>query len=145
MNILKDAKEYAKKKHGETKKLYNGKPFFVHPELVAKIIFLMTDDDNLIAAAYCHDLIEDTDVTYEQLKEELNEDIANLVQEVTENEHKNFPNLKTDRGLMLKCADQLANVSNAKDNKDEGKRARLFKKYSYMFIHRGDILRKANI
>lgn len=145
MNIIKDAKEYAIKKHGETKKLYNGKPFFVHPEFVAKILFLMTEDDNLICAGYLHDLIEDTDVTYEQLKEKFGEDIANLVNEVTEDEHKNFPNLKTDRGLMLKCADQLANVSNAGENKDEEKKKRLFKKYSYGFIHRGDILREAKI
>jgi len=145
MNIIKEAKDYAKEKHDATKKLYNGKPFFVHPEFVAKILFLMTEDDNLIAASYLHDTLEDTDTTYEELRHLFGADIADLVQEVTEDEHKNFPNLKTERGLMLKSADQLANVSSYKENTDEQKRIKLFKKYSYGYIHRGDILRAAKI
>jgi len=73
-------------------------------------------DDNLIAAGYLHDTIEDTDTTYEELVKEFNKDVADLVMEVTHEGSKDqygyyFPRLKTKRGMILKFADRLSNLS----------------------------------
>lgn len=94
----------------------NGKPHHLHSAKVALILSLVCDDGNLIAAGYLHDVLEDCDVTYEELAKEFGEEIANLVKEVTHERTLDgkawcFPELKTRRGYMLKYADRLDNLS----------------------------------
>ena len=118
MDLITKARKFATKKHKG--KLYNNQPFMVHPEEVYTILqALLTyqngQDDDLLAAALLHDVLEDTEVSYSQLKKEFNEDIANLVREVTDEGWNIFPNLKTQRGIMLKFADRLANLSHIHD------------------------------
>jgi (p)ppGpp synthase/HD superfamily hydrolase len=90
--------------------------FTAHCVPVANLIAAVAPDDrNLICAALLHDTLEDTDTTYENLLRTFGEDVANLVREVTcetdkEGRH-HFPHLKTQRGIMLKFADRLSNVS----------------------------------
>ena len=69
-------------------------------------------DYELIAAAYLHDVLEDTDTTPAELTELFGADIAGLVFEVTKTNYNEFPNLKTRRGIALKMADRLCNVVN---------------------------------
>ncbi len=93
-----------------------GKPYMVHPVQVSNILMCVTEDVNLISAAALHDTIEDTTTTYEDLVRVFNKDIADLVNEVTHEGSKDatgyyFPRLKTQRGIMLKLADRLSNVS----------------------------------
>lgn len=142
-NIIDKAYKFAEKKHDATGKLYGGKAFIVHPIEVAHIIkYLLIDPgENLIAAGYLHDTLEDTDTTYEELVKEFNEDIAGLVREVTKDENNDFPNLSTYRGLILKAADNLANVSNIENMTDKEKQKKLFKKYSSMYIYAGSNLK----
>jgi GTP diphosphokinase / guanosine-3',5'-bis(diphosphate) 3'-diphosphatase len=61
----------------------SGEPFFTHCAAVAHILAEMHLDAEAIAAALMHDLIEDTDVTYEELAEEFGETVAKLVNGVT--------------------------------------------------------------
>jgi (p)ppGpp synthase/HD superfamily hydrolase len=95
----------------------NGKDYFLsHCNQVAEILKLCTDDENIIAAGYLHDTLEDTSTCYDELKLEFNKDIADLVLEVTKAGEKDskgyyFPNLKTKRGIILKFADRLSNIS----------------------------------
>lgn len=142
MNIIDKAREFATKRHGETGKLYNGQPYIAHPTTVGVILALIGSDDNLIAAGYLHDLLEDTNTTWGELVNEFGEDVANLVREVTKDKNKNFPGLRTIRGLTLKAADNLANISSLLDTEPE-KQKKLFFKYSYGFINQGDILKTA--
>ena len=92
-------------------------PYIYHPVQAAKILeMVVPKDENLIAAAYLHDTLEDTDTTYEELVKEFNKDIADLVNEVTHDGSKDqkgyyFPRLKTQRGIILKFADRLSNIS----------------------------------
>jgi len=114
MNIINKAKQFAIRKH--TGQLDDsGKPFINHPVQVAEILKIITTDENLIAASYLHDVLEDTKTTYTELEQEFNKDIAGLVAEVSHEGFKNtgyyFPNLKTQRGIMLKFADRLSNLS----------------------------------
>jgi GTP pyrophosphokinase len=114
-DIIKKAKEFATKKHkGQLDD--SDLPYINHPIMVASIISMVSMDKNLIAAAYLHDIIEDTQTTYEELIKEFNQDVADLVMEVTHEGQKDeigyyFPRLHTQRGIILKFADRLSNLS----------------------------------
>lgn len=80
--LIERAYYKAEAKHqGQVRK--SGEPYFAHCVAVAQILAEMNLDAEAIAAALMHDLIEDTDVTYEQLAEEFNESIASMVHGVT--------------------------------------------------------------
>lgn len=89
----------------------NGANHFDHCEAVAEILELIAPDDYALqAAAYLHDTLEDTATHYEDLLAVTNQDVADLVVEVTKVEGA-FPNLHSRRGIMLKFADRLHNLS----------------------------------
>lgn len=72
----------AEKAH-EGQKRHSGEPFFIHCLAVAGILADMKLDAETVAAALMHDIIEDTDVTYEELRDEFGSVVANLVNGVT--------------------------------------------------------------
>ncbi|MFW5709054.1 MAG: RelA/SpoT family protein [Chloroflexota bacterium] len=80
--IIERAYHKAEMAHaGQTRK--SGEPYFTHCVAVASILADMKLDAEAIAAALMHDIIEDTPVTYDELREEFGTTIANLVQGVT--------------------------------------------------------------
>lgn len=93
----------------------DGAPYITHPIQVANILRQVTVDPEMIAAAYLHDVVEDTDVTYLQLKAEFGDRVADLVMEVTHEGDDTrgyyFPRLETRDGILLKFADRLSNLS----------------------------------
>ena len=121
MTIIEKALDFATKKHeGQTDK--SGQPYILHPVAVASILGTISEDENLVAAAFLHDTLEDTNTTYDELVSEFNEDIANLVQEVTKlkvHGKKLFPMLRTRRGIVLKFADRLHNLNRMVDQPEE--------------------------
>ena len=120
---------FAMEKHKDQE--YNGGPFFAHPLQTALIISSFSDDENLIAAAFLHDTIEDAGVTFEELVSEFNVEIAELVREVTKDGYNSFPYLKTQWGVVLKFADRLSNVSNMGNWSEEKKQKYLFEKSKF--------------
>jgi GTP pyrophosphokinase/guanosine-3',5'-bis(diphosphate) 3'-pyrophosphohydrolase len=113
---INEAIGFAKKMHGDQKDDGGLNYFEAHVCKVADIISLVSPNDpNLIKAAYLHDTLEDTKTTYEELKQNFGHDVADLVLEVThegDREHGYyFPRLKTQRGIVLKFADRLHNLS----------------------------------
>lgn len=112
MNIIDKAKKYAQEKHKG--QIYRGKDFYKsHPLLVYKILkLILPEDENIQIAGLLHDTIEDCPtVTYTELVNKFGEDVADLVAEVTKEGYNYFPHLKTRRGVILKFADRLANIS----------------------------------
>lgn len=111
------AKEFAAKKHQGQLRDDGKTPSTAHHNQVAEIVKIVAPTDhNLIAAAYLHDVIEDTETTYKELVKVFNQDVADLVMEVTDEGKKDsygkyFPRLKTQRGIMLKFADRLSNLA----------------------------------
>ena len=96
----------------------SGKDYFMtHCWQVYEIVrVLYFDDFELQAAALLHDILEDTDVTYDALASEFGVDVANLVQEVTHERRADdsgwyFPHLHSIRGIVLKFADRASNLS----------------------------------
>lgn len=82
--LINFAYNFAKKAHGEQKRKYTEEPYINHPVAVAKIVASVTDDCELICAALLHDVIEDTEVTYEEIKKNFWHHIADLVLEVSD-------------------------------------------------------------
>ena len=114
-DIIKKAINFAKKKHKGQLDDFGYNYFEVHCCVVYRILKLINANDNLLCAGLLHDTIEDTDTTYNELVKEFNWDIADLVLEVSHEGTKNhgyyFPLLKTERGIVLKFADRISNLS----------------------------------
>ena len=81
------AYRFAKQKHEEVGQLrkYTGEPYIVHPVAVAQLVASVDQGIDLIAAAFLHDTIEDTNTTYEELRDVgFGHPIASLVVELTD-------------------------------------------------------------
>jgi guanosine-3',5'-bis(diphosphate) 3'-pyrophosphohydrolase len=120
MGRLEDkALDYASKKHrGQMDD--RGRPyFFAHVIQVYNVLLDVTDDEATICAGLLHDVIEDTDTTYEELVHEFNKEIADLVMEVTHEgtDYRDFyfPRLESRKAVLVQFADRLSNMSRMRD------------------------------
>ncbi len=111
--------------HGEQRRA-SGEPFFMHPIAVSKIVITLGMDSESVAAALLHDVVEDTEATYEDIKREFGKNVAELVDGVTklekipleskesvqaENIRKMFIAMSHDlRVIIIKLADRLHNM-----------------------------------
>jgi len=92
-----------------------------HLEHVYEVLirFGYEDDENLLISAWLHDTIEDTPVTYQDIKREFNIEIAEIVYAVTdelgrnrkERKKKTYPKIKENpKATIIKLADRIANI-----------------------------------
>lgn len=137
--VLK-AIEFAVKYHGSQKRA-SGEPYYSHPIKVARIIAQMKLDSDSIVTAILHDTIEDTTLTFEDIKNHFNENIAKLVDGVTKltqietktystKQAKNFGKLllaMSDdiRVVLVKLADRLHNMRTIDFIKNQEKKCRI--------------------
>ena len=77
--LLDRAIIYAVKAHAGTERRGKGFPYIVHPMEAVEIVATITPDQELLAAAALHDVVEDTEVTVEDLRREFGDRIASLV------------------------------------------------------------------
>jgi GTP diphosphokinase / guanosine-3',5'-bis(diphosphate) 3'-diphosphatase len=138
--LLNRAYVYAMKAHGQQFRA-SGDPYFAHPLEVAGILTELKLDVPTIATALLHDTIEDTAVTYDDIKENFGEEIAGLVDGVTklsklelfsertkqaENFRKLMLAMSNDiRVLLVKLADRLHNMRTLHFIKNPEKRRRI--------------------
>ena len=99
-------------------------PYITHPFSVALILSRHTNDENLIAAALLHDVVEDTDYTEKELENDFGVDIKNLVMELTviqyEGPGRDWKKQSEDKlellktmsknALLVKTADKIHNI-----------------------------------
>jgi len=95
---------------GQTRK--TGEPYILHPVAVARILADMGMDHESIAAAILHDTIEDTPLTWEDIREQFGDEIANLVEGVTKLDKMKFrtrmqADAESFRKLMLAMSKDL--------------------------------------
>jgi len=137
---LSKAYNFALKAHSNQKRA-SGDPYSVHPIEVANILTDLKLDSATIATGLLHDTIEDTFATYETIKVEFGEEVAELVDGVTKisvfentaatnSKAENFRKLilatsKDIRVLLVKLADRLHNMRTIKSIKLENKRKRI--------------------
>jgi len=89
-DLVKRAAEFAERAHrGQPRKYYNI-PYIVHPARVAGMLARMGVEEEVIAAAWLHDVLEDTPATYEELFHRFGQDVADLVRYLT-NPSKQYP------------------------------------------------------
>jgi (p)ppGpp synthase/HD superfamily hydrolase len=84
------------------KRKYTGEPYINHPVAVCKILQDHSSwpvSDEMIAASLCHDTVEDTPVTIEQITDELGKDVANLVFWLTNPSRPEDGNRKTRKAI----------------------------------------------
>ena len=123
--MLIRAYHYAEQAHSGQKRA-SGEAYFIHPCAVAKILMELGLDSATVAAAFLHDVIEDTPVTEEDIRTNFGEEILELVSGVTkldkivfksreEEEAENFRKIfvamaKDIRVIIIKLADRLHNM-----------------------------------
>ena len=122
MKITEKAKSFAIAAHiGQIRKSDKEKPKIIHPINVANILQEYNFDDNVIAAGYLHDVIEDTNYTKEDLLKSFGEDVVSLVLGATEEDkslsweerkQETITKVKTLdlRHKAVVCADKISNL-----------------------------------
>ena len=130
ISVIKKAYDLAVDAHkGQLRR--SGEPFIIHPLSVAIILADLEMDKETIAAGLLHDVVEDTDISFDEVKEQFGEDIAYLVDGVTklsklsyhgnkmefqaDNLRKMFLAMAKDiRVIIIKLADRLHNMRTLK-------------------------------
>ncbi|MBP0989603.1 MAG: bifunctional (p)ppGpp synthetase/guanosine-3',5'-bis(diphosphate) 3'-pyrophosphohydrolase [Oscillospiraceae bacterium] len=123
--IIKDAYSMAKEAHSGQKR-ESGEDYITHPVTVAKMLIELGMDVEAIAAALLHDVVEDTDVTLEDIRKKFGDPVADLVDGVTKLTKLNFSTkeeqqaenvrkmllamAKDVRVIIIKLADRLHNM-----------------------------------
>ena len=85
-NLVFRAREYAIKAHKgiNHRRKYSNQPYEAHLLAVAGTVSLVTDDPGMVAAAWLHDTVEDTPVTFHDIEKEFGADVAQLVSDLTD-------------------------------------------------------------
>ena len=125
LNLIRKAYDYAYRKHFSQKRI-TGDDYITHPLNVAWILTDVNADSEAVAAALLHDTIEDSDSTYDEIKDLFGENVAKIVDGVTKinrlnfnsdseqmaaNQRKILVGLSSDvRVLIVKLADRLHNM-----------------------------------
>ena len=63
---------------------YTDEPYIVHPAAVVELVRSVTDDENMLAAAWLHDTVEDTRATLEDIAQQFGDEVAGLVGMLTD-------------------------------------------------------------
>jgi len=82
--LINRASAFAEWKHIDHARKYTNLPYFTHLRNVAHIVASVTNDEEVIAAAFLHDTLEDTATSYDELVAEFGGRVADLVREVTD-------------------------------------------------------------
>lgn len=138
MELVSEAIAFAVKAHDGMRRKKNDVPYILHPMEAAVIVGTMTDDQNLIAAAALHDVVEDAEISIEEVEEKFGKRVRELVESETEDKRADLPPSETwrirkeeslmflkntdDIGvLMVWLGDKLANMRSLyRDFKVEG-------------------------
>ncbi len=122
---IRRAFEFISEKHRDQLRK-SGEPYIVHPVSVAKILADLNMDSTTVIAGLLHDVLEDTEATYEEIQELFGQEVADIVEGVTKIGKIKFKNLKEAqaenfrklilatakdiRVVIVKLADRLHNM-----------------------------------
>ena len=110
MELVSEAIAFAVKAHDGMRRKKCDSPYILHPMEAAVIVGTMTDDQNLIAAAVLHDVVEDADISIEEIEERFGRRVRELVDSETEDKRANLPPASTWRIRKEESLDVLKNT-----------------------------------
>ncbi|MCS7187862.1 MAG: HD domain-containing protein, partial [Armatimonadota bacterium] len=141
LELIEHAYRFADWAHSGQTRL-SGEPYITHPWNVALIVTDMGLDDQSIAAALLHDVVEDTEVELPTIKQEFGEEVAQLVEGVTKLRRLQFHTLRQEqvenlrkvlvamaqdvRVILIKLADRLHNLRTLDPLPEEKRKATAF-------------------
>ncbi len=147
--LVATARDYAMRCHANTNHLYDGNPYFLHIRMVVNVaerfIRSVGIPENIheciIAACYCHDLIEDCRQTYSDVKNATSKEVADIVYAVTNEKGKNRQDRASDKyyddminvpgAVFVKLCDRIANIKYSAMMESE--MFDMYRKEHYMF------------
>ena len=112
MELVSEAIAFAAKAHDGMRRKKSEAPYILHPMEAAVIVGTMTDDQNLIAAAALHDVVEDADITIQEIEEKFGTRVRELVASETEDKRADLPPSETWR---IRKEESLAVLKNTED------------------------------
>ena len=112
MELVSEAIAFAVQAHDGMRRKKSQVPYILHPLEAAVIAGSMSDDQNLIAAAVLHDVVEDADVTMAEIEQRFGKRVRQLVECETENKRENLPPEET---WKIRKEESLRTLQNAKD------------------------------
>lgn len=114
MELVSEAIAFAVKAHDGMRRKKSDAPYILHPMEAAVIVGTMTDDQNLIAAAALHDVVEDAHITLEEIEQRFGKRVRELVESETEDKRADLPpadtwRIRKEESLaVLKDTDDIA-------------------------------------
>lgn len=114
MELVSEAIAFAVKAHDGMRRKKSDAPYILHPMEAAVIVGTMTDDQNLIAAAALHDVVEDAGITIEEIEARFGKRVRELVESETEDKRADLPpestwRIRKEESLsVLKNTDDIA-------------------------------------
>ena len=112
MELVSEAIAFAVCTHDGMRRKKSNAPYILHPMEAAVIVGTMTDDQNLIAAAALHDVVEDAAVSIEEIEEKFGKRVRELVASETEDKRADLPPADTWR---IRKEESLAVLKNTDD------------------------------
>lgn len=91
MELVSEAVVFAVQAHDGMRRKKSEAPYILHPMEAAVIVGTMTDDQNILAAAVLHDVVEDAGVCIEQIEEKFGKRVRELVGAETEDKRADLP------------------------------------------------------
>lgn len=92
--LIQEALMLAIKAHDGQRRKYTGEPYSMHPIGVSKIVETVEHTPEMIAAALLHDVVEDTEVTFREIKDTFGSTVAEYVHYCTNVSEKDDGNRK---------------------------------------------------
>lgn len=91
MELVSEAIIFATKAHDGMRRKKSEQPYILHPVEAAAIAGSITTNQEIIAAAALHDVVEDAGIAIEEIRESFGERVAELVLSETENKREKLP------------------------------------------------------
>jgi myo-inositol-1(or 4)-monophosphatase len=112
MDKVTKAIEFAAKAHDGMCRKKDKTPYILHPLEAAVIVGTMTTDQDVISAALLHDVVEDTDITINEIEEKFGKRVRELVESETEDKRADLPPEDTWR---IRKEESLEVLKNSED------------------------------
>ncbi|MDX6588629.1 MAG: guanosine-3,5-bis(diphosphate) 3-pyrophosphohydrolase [Solirubrobacterales bacterium] len=120
--LAREAYDFASEAHEGQERKGDGSPYINHPVALAQLLHEAgLDDEELLAATFLHDVVEDTDTTLDEIEEAFGTGVHDLVEAMTEDKdiepyerrkqhHRDQVEAGGERAVLIYAADKVANL-----------------------------------